>query len=334
MKFKEFYLLEHTQALYHATHINQLYEMFKDDAIKLIFSSEADTKVNMNKYFYLSAMTVKYGKFAEAEGHEVVIDLNGTSISNVAKIKNVSYWGEIGKDEQEERIAMDKPKLSPLSKYINSIHIYIRDSDMEHTYLGNKLFYINDNAKRLGVNVYFYEEGNKTAFKMQRTERAITDLTKLIDKPNIVDNERYKLIVHFKDGTHGVFPYYGEGYTKSDAENQIQYYESDEVKNIEIKNVLDLDIPESDKYDSEEQKIIDLLNVLNEKPLKFHEERKFRYGLRKPYIMGYIKNIKRKHSPILYDFVNEMKKHKFRNDEEFIDFILTKNYKYIETNYQ
>ncbi len=46
MNFTEFYLTEHTQALYHATHVKSLYEMIKSNSIKLTLSIEADSFVN------------------------------------------------------------------------------------------------------------------------------------------------------------------------------------------------------------------------------------------------------------------------------------------------
>lgn len=338
MNFKEFYLREHTQALYHATFISNLYKMIKDNAIKLTYSTGADSSINRNKYYYLSAMTVKYGKYADTGmrmkkgiGHDVVLDLNGDAISRVAKIRNVDYWGKMN-DEQEERIMMDKPQLSPFSKYVNSIHIYV-GSDSSDVII-NMLFFINDKAEKLGIDVYFYGEGNETAFKMQRIERATTDVSDLIQKPENVDLEEYKLVIKYDDGKIELYPRGQRTLSKKDAEEMFPYFDEEErIDSVEIKNVSEID---ELSYNFAEKNIIDLLNVLNEKPLDFHREIDFRSELlgfdAKSSILADIHNLKRQHSPVLDAFVNNMKKYKFRNDSKFIDFILDKNREYYKKN--
>jgi len=206
MDFNEFYLTETVEEIYHATSINSLYNIIKDNSIKMTLSTGSDSLVNRGKYYYLSAMRVKYGNYAGGKyiGKEVVIDLNRNSIRDIAKIKSVDYWGKgfnkgMGsRDEQEERIMSDKSELSPLSKYVNSIHVYIGDKG--NNISKEKLEYIRDESEKKGVRVYFYDKGEETAFKMQRKERSTTNFDRFVKGAE----GGYKIVYKAKDGSHYV----------------------------------------------------------------------------------------------------------------------------------
>lgn len=323
MNFTEFYLTEHTQALYHATYVKPLYEMIKSNSIKLTLSMGADSFVNKSKYYYLSAMRVKYGNYAggdsERVGKVVILDLNGDAISRVAKIRNVDYWGKdfVGvkgyREEQEERIMMDKPELKPLNKYVNSIHVYVGGMDqypvtMEH------LFYINQNAD---VKIYFYGKGNETAFKMQRTEKAVTDLNKLYDESKFRNPRPYVLVFN-KDGIDRVG---SSTYSKEEAEEAIKEFPSarivhkDDLEKLGIK-----------KTSGMEYSLIDFMKVYKGEytPNKNKIIYSTSYSDYIDSVMSYIHNLKSNHPEIFNDIVKEMKKVKMRNVREFIKYAIEK----------
>ena len=341
--FKEFYLTEATQALYHATYISNIKGMLESNSIKLTISTGADSEVNRNKYYYLSAARVKYGRYALIStynkniGYHVVIDLNGQAISSVAQIKSVDYWGKefqkvsSYREEQEERILSDKSELKPLNKYVNGIHIYIGDNLSNDKYK-SELLYINDRAKELNVNVYFYTKGNEQAFKSQQIKKSITDLHSIIDK-NKLDKDKYEkkyVIVYIeKDGTKH---YDNRLKTKFDAENDLQYWGKE--TNAKVVSIDDLD-KEGLKYEPKksyyEKDLIDFMNVyFGKKPIsksKYDVLNRFVWSFEgKTLLANAIQGVKKEHPEILSVIVNEMKKLKIKQVSEFFKYAIDKIY--------
>lgn len=253
MNFIEYYLQETTQEIYHATNIYNLADMVKDNAIKLVLAQGADNSSDVvkgkKKYYYLSAMRVKYGHYAGDKYKDVVksviINLNGFAISDVARIVSVNYWGKEFvklkdfREEQEERILSDKDAFKPISKYVNSVHIYVGNIN-DH---GLKdAFYISNNAPKIGLGVYFYGKGNETAYKMQRTEKAVKDLHELYDENELKNKfkEVYYVIFKSDDGTE---KYNKSKWSKEAAEEIVKenprarIVHEDDIEKENIKNL-------------------------------------------------------------------------------------------------
>jgi len=329
MNFKDFYLTEHTNALYHATSLHKFASMIKDNAIKLTMSSGSDATINQGKYYYLSAMRVKYGKYAGGSdvSYDTIIDLNGTSISHVARIRGVDYWGKefssskTFREEQEERIMMDKPELAPMSKYVNSVHVYLAERYLDNPSGLQLLSYLNETAPKTGLKVYYYSKGNETAFRMQRTERAIMDLSEFLSSYNLDDV--YYMVYKRDDGTEFIG---NHPMTKNQAlrvsEKDNRFIHKDEVE----ASGFTVDHSNDSLYDSE--LLVDFLHLYRNEPTEF----KNKYSLASE--VGYygfinsidsdIHNAKFKHRPILREYVKEMKKAKMRNLTEFLKFAIAK----------
>lgn len=71
----------------------------------------------------------------------------------------------------EDRIIMDEPELSPLSKYVNEIHAQY-DSNLPRAYF----LYLKKRADELNISIYFYDE--EKYFASQNKNRAM-DLSEL-----------------------------------------------------------------------------------------------------------------------------------------------------------
>jgi len=325
MHFDEYYLKEEAQAMYHATNIDVLYNILKDNSIKFTLSMGADAKINKNKYYYLSTMRVKYGNYASIGlnglGYKVIINLNSSTIGHVAKIKSVEYWGKDfrslagNKDEQEERIMIDKPELSPLSKYVNEIHVYI--GKLEDKSIVSKLIEL---ANKDNVKIYFYDKGNETAFKMQRKEKSIKDFSNLNSEPKVNEFE-YNVVYKAKDGSKYVdVGNYSLETAKSivdESPNAVRVIHKDDIEKQNLK-LLSLS----------ERRLIDLLNVYNNVPTIYEDEYKivdrFKYDEGLIVLQSMIKNLKTSHSIVLNLIVNNMKKVGIRKLDDFLKLVQSK----------
>jgi len=210
-------LEKHLSELYHATYPMAVLKMLKDNAVKLTFQQGADTM--SKKSFYLSTMRTKYGNYADyysgkgkGETHEyfpklkttpaepgkrgvsktAVVNINGDTVRDVAKVKSVDYWGKAFHDggmreEQEERIFSDKPELSPLAKYVNAIHIFI---DFEKDGKFSRQILIDIHNFNTSVPIYFYD--NPEYFMSQIKVRALSyiQIEKLLGTVDMSDEEK------------------------------------------------------------------------------------------------------------------------------------------------
>lgn len=204
-------LLESMQWLYHATDIDYLTKILKDDALKMTFigGSQADSELNRGKLFYLSTSRDKYGRYARSGENSkkyvnkrAVLVLDGRRIENSKdyKLISVDYWKskiDTHESEAEERIVSDINKLTPLGKYVTEIHVYLKLEpktwDETEKYKDNMAanrdhwnrknivhiyFPLLEAVKNSNIPCYFYGEeldirANKDSFKLQRKERSI-----------------------------------------------------------------------------------------------------------------------------------------------------------------
>lgn len=195
----------HLQDLFHATHEHQLLGMLEDDAVKLAFvgGTQADEFYNRGYPFFLSTMRQKYGNYARDIGGEyvgnkynVIVHLDGTALT-AAGFKHfpMEYWGSMSsreRSEQEERIVSNTDEIKPLKKFVKGIHVYIPE-DLKHEITIDKLHKASDLAKERGVNIYFYPHNALLYFRAQRTDKAVTDVSKLL-KPAELSPEDLNLL--------------------------------------------------------------------------------------------------------------------------------------------
>jgi hypothetical protein len=180
----------HLQDLFHATGETNLLQILKDDSLKLAFAggTQSDLSYNKGHQFFLSTMRQKYGNYARDIGketgfikHHVVIHLDGSALTAAGfKVFPIDYWGNGPEySEQEERIVSNKDEISPLKKFVKDIHVYI-PTELKHQLTIESIHEISNLAPKRGVKVYFYKQQDVQYFKAQRTEKAVTDVNKIL----------------------------------------------------------------------------------------------------------------------------------------------------------
>jgi hypothetical protein len=180
----------HLQDLFHATGEANLLQILKEDSLKLAFAGGTVPDLSYNKGypFFLSTMRQKYGNYARDIGKEtgyikynVIIHLDGSALTAAGfKVFPIDYWSHGPEySEQEERVVSNKDEITPLKKFIKDIHVYI-PSDLKHQPTIERIHEISDLAPQRGISVYFYRPQDVQYFKAQRTEKAVTDVNKIL----------------------------------------------------------------------------------------------------------------------------------------------------------
>ena len=126
--------------LYHFTHIDYVSKILKSNTISMTstLGSASDTKINNNRFFYLSTTRSKSSGFNNGDAKLV---LDGRKLKQNYKIVPVDYWGypESSKSEQEDRIVSNKSEITNAINYISAIHLFYdkRSSDSNVRFLNN-----------------------------------------------------------------------------------------------------------------------------------------------------------------------------------------------------
>lgn len=165
MRFKEFYLTESLQKVYHATPIDALFSILKSNKLELVpnmLKVEKDLGGN-GKYYYLSTMRNKSGRYflgmdkkAKTPRVETYIELDYDYLKSRMKSLPVDYWGA-GRNagEEEERFWSNDAELKGVEKFIKSIHVLIpkepKDSDTK------KLHQLKFMAGIKKIPIHFYD---------------------------------------------------------------------------------------------------------------------------------------------------------------------------------
>ena len=205
IKLKHLITETHLRNLFHVTDYVSLSSILKDNAIKLTFvhGTRPDIEINKGFHFYLSTMRQKYGNYARNIGtvpqkqirYPVVINLNGHAlVANGFKVFSVDYWG-LGPNysEQEERVGSNGDEITPLKKYVDSIHVYIDEevytkNSSKSIYVTN-LLELDELAHGLSIPIYFYKSEDKEYFRQQRIERAKTTIQDMFIHPELTPDE-------------------------------------------------------------------------------------------------------------------------------------------------
>lgn len=179
-----------TDIVYHFSAVGNAVGVFKDNAINAspVFGEEEE--LSKGKYYFISTTSTKDPKsgFASTMKNNyiplVCFNLNGREINNRYKSVRVDYFSsledeedgnvnkETVKDEMEDRIIMNEPSLSPLSKYVIEVHVEYSEDIEGDTYL-----YLKKKADELDVPIYFYDEEKN--FASQNKQKSI-DINELL----------------------------------------------------------------------------------------------------------------------------------------------------------
>lgn len=207
-KFKTFLLNEkHQHELYHATSIKSALQMLHTNSLNMTFATDLEHQhAARGQRYYLSTSRAKFSNYADqykgsgskrGVSYNVMVNINAQALRGAgAQVKSVEYWGpEFRKvdgfrEEQEERIFTNKPRLEPLEKFVNSIHIYI-DPEETNKYTISQALEIS-RIENKSVPVYFYTD--KNAYMGQRTEKAVKNPSGVLREPEFDDDE-----LKFKD---------------------------------------------------------------------------------------------------------------------------------------
>lgn len=179
--------------LYHATGATQLVSMLQDDAIRFTYSSavQAEPMKYPKHPFFLSTSRTMFGKYVhhgdyktDSFSSDVIINLSIDKLRKYGvKLFDFDYWGPSFnklsqfREEEEVRIFYNKPKLSPMNRFVDSIHVYVGGDGY-----GYRPFAVRESyelSKRLNVPIYYYE--NLQGFKSQRTTYAIKNVGSYIN---------------------------------------------------------------------------------------------------------------------------------------------------------
>lgn len=251
MKFEELYnkiLSEsHLEFLYHGLGWDALYNILKENTIKLGFSQSANA-INNEYPFYLSASRNNKTKYTT----HCTLVLDGRKIGNNNKIKSYDYWGSsfhsvpgYRDEEMEERIFSNDPTLYPANKYISSIHVMVY-KDAPHSF---KYYLESDRlAKELDIPIYFYT--NEQAYKQLRTSYASDSFENVIqtnaldmDDKTIHDRREYRakyyqtMVDIYNNKIDEKSPDLHE--VEKDIDRYLPYHEDDMITNImdDLRNI-------------------------------------------------------------------------------------------------
>ena len=159
-------------------------------SLKLKRKSGQFERIDMTKKLYfMSTSRIKYGGYARTMGlHQAVFVLDGQKLSHNYTAIPVAYWSSLmpgsktpseellKRDENEDRLVSNKMEIPNANKYIKQVHVLV-DKDLDKTktserykYFFTQLKEINDNAEKLKIPIYFYEDFE--AYKLQNIKKS------------------------------------------------------------------------------------------------------------------------------------------------------------------
>jgi hypothetical protein len=147
--------------LYHFTRDTSLSNILKTNKLFLTTSVGSRSNQFSDKNYYISfsrTKSIKHGygtKFTRPSS--VRIKLDGNKLNQKYKTISIDYWqypkekGFMGGsgDEMEDRIVSDNDVIDNANKYIESIDIFLPEDGISAD--------IIENAKKLGIKLYFYD---------------------------------------------------------------------------------------------------------------------------------------------------------------------------------
>lgn len=177
--------LSASPVLYHLLHADTAISILHTD--KIILSASAGTQAELDlhvEHYYLSMTRHNLGRYSVtgASANNVILNLDGTRLSERYKIKPVDYWGESfrkaahGDYEAEDRLLSEHPFIPKASKYITSIRLMVgaddgpswkkRDSNQNRRI--RKLLLL---AKKRNIPIRLYDD--RTAFLLDDKRKAL-----------------------------------------------------------------------------------------------------------------------------------------------------------------
>jgi len=213
---------------YHVTRIDSLYSMLNQNKI---YTSPAITDIEKTyangRLYYFSTTSSRYVNQGYAATQPlnkglVVLELNGRILNANFKSKRVDYWGKQNRDplkykaqlggdpnylesfmkddEMEDRIITNKAYISPLDRYIISIHVLLPTDPRN---IGdNMVKYIDQKSRDLDIQIYWYSPNDVNNFYLLKKSKSISFKEVMIHLSSIGTGFE----PHFKET---VYPQYG-----------------------------------------------------------------------------------------------------------------------------
>jgi len=193
--FSEFINESSNRLLFHFTTGDNLASILESDELvaSMVAGTQADLVKNQGRPYMVSFSTsgsgaVGFGRSVSAYSGKVTIELDANRLRNLGKIAQVDYWGSLRKgddlsmedktryDEQEERLLLNEPQISNISRYITAIYFYVGKIDDKWLKDFNKCWGIAS-----GKNIPFHPFENEAAYNMRRTQREGVDDSKFMN---------------------------------------------------------------------------------------------------------------------------------------------------------
>lgn len=320
-------LTEVLENLYHATTVDKLLNILKDDAIKFTFTTDVERKVDgSGKNYMLCTSRSKYGGYALRQSKSVVIVLNGRAIENSrdVKIKSVDYFGyNYWKDspennETEERILSNlRDNFSPLKKYVKEILVMLHLRDNNHNkhdptwivqLIKNYYIPIAEFAKTSPIPIYFFSDAIDpkagSYYKSHRTERGLNANEFLNHLNNILLSSDYNQIK-----------------TEPLYQRTHSFFTNKTVKQLGI--LIDL-VDHPEKYNGVEYHTIDEdARYVIDYVMYYNRELENHFG-------ADIHNLRWEHPVILKVLAASMHKHKCKTFKSYLEYLKSFNWQLVQ----
>lgn len=189
---------------YHYTNATSLVNILKTNKIFLTpsYGIGADQSINYNKLYSLSLTSARNtatgfratGKNSQYAEGRIRLEMNGRELNHNYKSKHVDYWQyprtkEMTQnggsyDEMEERILSDKNEISPASRYITAIEIFIYEPQLQN------YKQIKELAEQLNIPCYFYNNGRDFNFSIKKNAVELPENIDQSEDRNIPEEEK------------------------------------------------------------------------------------------------------------------------------------------------
>ncbi len=165
MNFKQFYLTESLQKVYHALNVHQMIEILKNNLFELTPNiSKVEKDLGDKKYYFMSTMRNKSGTYFLGVSKDtkypmknVYFEIDYDYLKSRMKSAPVEYWGAGRKgSEEEERFWSNDDSIGNVGKWIKKIHVLIK-KDVEDSWKKH-LVNLYWQSKMRNIPIYFYDD--------------------------------------------------------------------------------------------------------------------------------------------------------------------------------
>lgn len=157
MTFKNYYLTESLEKVYHALNVHQMIEILKNNSFELTPNvSTVETNLGGKKYYFMSTMRNKSGTYflgvskdTKYPMKDVYFEIDYDYLKSRMKSAPVEYWGSGRKgSEEEERFWSNDDSIGDVGKWIKKIHVLMKKD-------------VDDSWKKHLVNLYWQAKFRK-----------------------------------------------------------------------------------------------------------------------------------------------------------------------------